>query len=75
VIRDRFRRLPPLPHLRQELLQFTVRRLADVGQHAGQVLLRIKAMPLGAGDRGVQSRVVLSRRVLAGELLSTHRQT
>jgi hypothetical protein len=32
-------------------------------------------MPLGAGDRGVQSRVVLSRRVLAGELLSTHRQT
>ena len=45
-----------LPHVREELLQFADRRGGDLRHDAGQVALGIEAMPLGAGDEGVERR-------------------
>jgi hypothetical protein len=58
------RRILPFPHLRQELPQPADRRLADLGQHAPQVALRVDPMRLSAGDQAPQHRVVLSEGVI-----------
>ena len=46
ISRFGFGRVLAFPHVRQELRKFLGRRLADLGQDAGEVTLRIHAMPL-----------------------------
>ncbi len=41
---QRLRRVLGFPNVRQELLKVVFRRLADLGQHAGQIALRIDAV-------------------------------
>jgi hypothetical protein len=55
------------PHVRQELLQFAQTRLPEVGENAGEISLRIDAVPLGAADQGPQPRVARGRVVVSGE--------
>lgn len=64
----------PLPHLRQELLQFAQRRLGDLGQHAPQVRLRVDAVRLGRGDQAPQHRMMLPKGVVALPLTDTTRR-
>jgi hypothetical protein len=49
-----FGRAARFPHVRQEPPHLAHRRGGDVGQHAGEVTLRIKTMPLGTGNQGVE---------------------
>jgi hypothetical protein len=56
-----------LPHIRQELSQLAHGRDADLGEDAGEVGLRIDAVPLGAGDQGVEPGVGCAGFVVAGE--------
>ncbi len=63
----RLRRILGLPDVRQELPEFSGWRLAELGQHAGEVPLRIDTMAFGAGDERPQPRRVGGRGVMAGE--------
>jgi hypothetical protein len=41
--------------------------LADFGEHAAEVVLRIEAMAVGAGEQGVEAGVAVACVVVAGE--------
>ena len=47
--------------------EFRVRGLADFGEHAGEVALRVEAVLLGAGDQAPKAGVAFGRLVVAGE--------
>ena len=51
-------RVVALPHVGQELFELLGGRLADLGQDAGEVALRVEAVALGAGDERPEPGVV-----------------
>lgn len=61
------RRILDLPHVGQELPELLTRRLPNLRQHAGEVPLRIDAVPFATGDQRPEPGVVLGRLVVAGE--------
>jgi hypothetical protein len=56
---------PPL--IRQELIEFAELGLADLGQNAHQLLLRVDPVSLDTGDQGVQPRVDWAGVIMPGE--------
>jgi len=49
------------------MLQFLARLLADLGQDAVEVALRVSGVAFGAGDEAPQPRMVRDRGVMFGE--------
>ena len=64
-----------MPHVGQELLKCLGRRLADLGEDARGVALRVETVTLGRGDERPEPGMILGGRVVPGEEPGTEKGT